>query len=83
MGRTERGDRTATQGTSAEVDRHEDPRHELEEKELDKVYLDPADARRTSRQSAGIAQSLRAAVAPMALPSLRPEFPRATTSPIR
>jgi hypothetical protein len=28
------------QGTSAEVDRHEDPRTELEEKILDKVYLD-------------------------------------------
>ena len=28
------------QGTSAEVDRHEDPRNELEEKVLDKVYLD-------------------------------------------
>ena len=28
------------QGTSAEVDRHEDPRTELEEKVLDKVYLD-------------------------------------------
>jgi len=28
------------QGTSAEVDRHEDPRTELEEKNLDKVYLD-------------------------------------------
>ena len=28
------------QGTSAEVDRHEDPRVELEEKVLDKVYLD-------------------------------------------
>jgi hypothetical protein len=28
------------QGTSAEVDRHEDPRTEIEEKILDKVYLD-------------------------------------------
>jgi len=28
------------QGTSAEIDRHEDPRNELEEKVLDKVYLD-------------------------------------------
>lgn len=32
------------QGSSAEVDRHEDPRHELEEKNLDKVYLDANEA---------------------------------------
>lgn len=32
------------QGTSAEVDRHEDPRPELEEKNLDKVYLDADEA---------------------------------------
>ena len=32
------------QGTSAEVDRHEDPRTELEEKVLDKVYLDSDEA---------------------------------------
>jgi len=32
------------QGTSAEVDRHEDPRMELEEKNLDKVYLDSNEA---------------------------------------
>ncbi len=32
------------QGTSAEIDRHEDPRPELEEKNLDKVYLDADEA---------------------------------------
>lgn len=32
------------QGTSAEVDRHEDPRPELEERNLDKVFLDPDEA---------------------------------------
>jgi hypothetical protein len=32
------------QGTSAEVDRHEDPRPELEEKNLDKVFLDADEA---------------------------------------
>jgi len=32
------------QGSSAEIDRHEDPRHDLEETVLDKVYLDPEDA---------------------------------------
>ena len=31
------------QGTSAEVDRHEDPRMDLEEAQVNKVYLDPED----------------------------------------
>jgi hypothetical protein len=31
------------QGSSAEVDRHEDPKTDLEEAILDRVYLDPDD----------------------------------------
>ncbi|MBA2708008.1 MAG: hypothetical protein H0U59_09415, partial [Gemmatimonadaceae bacterium] len=41
------------QGTSAEVDRHEDPRPELEEAILDQVFLDPdeeADLKAERRQ---------------------------------
>jgi hypothetical protein len=57
------------QGTSAEVDRHEDPRTELEEKILDKVYLDAdeeADVKAERRRKAKPPRGGRADGSPIA-----------------
>jgi hypothetical protein len=57
------------QGSSAEVDRHEDPRVELEEKNLDKVYLDAdeaADVRAERRHKAKPPRGGRADGSPVA-----------------
>ena len=57
------------QGTSAEVDRHEDPRPELEEAVLDKVFLDAdeeADVKAERRKKAKPARGGRADGSPIA-----------------
>jgi hypothetical protein len=57
------------QGTSAEVDRHEDPRTEIEEKILDKVYLDAgeeADVKAERRHKAKPPRGGRADGSPIA-----------------
>jgi hypothetical protein len=57
------------QGSSAEIDRHEDPRVELEEKNLDKIYLDAdeeADIKAERRKRAKPARGGRTDGSPIA-----------------
>ena len=57
------------QGTSSEVDRHEDPRTDIEEKILDKVYLDAdeeADVKAERRRKAKPPRGGRADGSPVA-----------------
>ena len=57
------------QGSSAEIDRHEDPRVDLEEKNLDKIYLDAdeeADIKAERRKRAKPARGGRADGSPIA-----------------
>ena len=63
------------QGSSTEIDRHEDPKNPLEEAVLDKVYLDPddeaeikAERRRKSKSSRNAGRTDGSPVAPGGVP---------------